>query len=50
MLVYTFKVIAISCIIYLILIPISFFHFRKISKEKNLNTTKDESDDLEDIL
>ena len=48
LLVYTFKVLAISSFIYLCLIPISYFHFKKIKKEKNIVLDKDE--DLEDIL
>ena len=48
LLVYTFKVLAISSIIYLCLIPISYFHFKKIKKEKNISSDNDEG--LEDIL
>ena len=47
LLVYTFKVLAISSIIYLCLIPISYFHFKKIKKEKNIS---DNDEGLEDIL
>ena len=48
LLVYTFKVLAVSSIIYLCLIPISYFHFKKIKKEKNISSDNDEG--LEDIL
>ena len=48
LLVYTFKVLAISTFIYLCLIPISYFHYKKIKKEKNITSDKDEG--LEDIL
>ena len=48
LLVYTFKVLAVSSLIYLCLIPISFFHYKKIKKEKNITSDKD--DGLEDIL
>ena len=48
LLVYTFKVLALSSFIYLCLIPISYFHFKKIKKEKNISSEKD--DELEDIL
>ena len=48
LLVYTFKVLAISSIIYICLIPISYFHYKKIKKEKNIISDKDEG--LEDIL
>ena len=47
LLIYTFKVIALSVIIYLCLIPISYFHYKK---KKNINNIKNESDDFEDIL
>jgi len=50
LLVYTFKILALSTFIYLSLIPISFFHYKKIKKEKNLVTDKNENEDLEDIL
>ena len=48
LLVYTFKVLAVSSIVYLCLIPISYFHYKKIKKEKNITSDKDEG--LEDIL
>ena len=48
LLVYTFKILVISCFIYLCLIPISYFHFKKIKKEKNI--TSDEEDGFEDVL
>ena len=50
LLVYTFKVIALSGLIYLSLIPISFLHYQKIKKYKNVDVIKDENDDLQDIL
>jgi len=50
LLVYTFKILAFSSFIYLCLIPISYFHFKKIKKEKNIITEKNENDELEDIL
>jgi CDP-diacylglycerol--serine O-phosphatidyltransferase len=49
LLIYTFNVIALSSVIYLLLLPISYFHFRKIEK-KNENDKIQEDDDLEDIL
>ena len=48
LLVYTFKVLAISSFVYLCLIPISYFHYKKIKKDKNIPLDKDE--ELEDIL
>ena len=50
LLVYTFKILAISTFLYLCLIPISYLHYKKIKKEKNIITDTDESNDLEDIL
>ena len=50
LLVYTFKILAISITIYLCLIPISYFHYKEIKKRKNIITDKNEDDDLEDIL
>ena len=50
LLVYTFKVLVISIILYLCLIPASYFHYKKIKKAKNIITEKNENDDLEDIL
>ena len=49
LLIYTFNVIAISTIIYLLLLPISFFHFQKIKKQHENDRIQYE-DDLEDIL
>ena len=48
LLVYTFKILVISSLIYICLIPISYFHYQKIRKEKNITSDKD--DGLEDIL
>ena len=50
LLVYTFKILALSSLIYLCLIPISYFHFKKIKKEKNIINEHHENEDLEDIL
>ena len=50
LLVYTFKILAISTLLYLCLIPVSYFHYKKIKKEKNITMDMSESDDLEDIL
>ena len=50
LLIYTFKVIALSGAIYLSLIPISFLHYQKIKKQENDGVVKDENDDFEDIL
>ena len=49
LLIYTFNVIAISVVIYVFLLPISFFHFQKIKKQHE-NDKIQEDDDLEDVL
>ena len=49
LLIYTFNVIAISTVVYVFLLPISFFHFQKIKKQHENDRIQDE-DDLEDIL
>ena len=50
LLIYPFNVLSISAIIYLIMIPISFFHFQKLKKQNEDQHFKDDEDDLEDIL
>ena len=50
LLIYTFKILALSSLIYLCLIPVSYFHFKKIKKEKNIISEKHENEELEDIL
>ena len=42
------KIKIISCFINLCIITISYFHFKKIKKEKNI--TSDEEDGFEDVL
>ena len=49
LLIYTFNVIAISVIVYLFLLPISFIHFQRIKKHHENDRIQDE-DDLEDVL
>ena len=50
LLVYTFKILVISTFLYLCLIPISYFHYKKVKKKKHVGADKNENDDLEDIL
>ena len=50
LLIYPFNVISISAIIYLSILPISFFHYQKLKKQNEDQNYKDEDDDLEDIL
>tara|TARA_B100002019_G_scaffold59521_1_gene51008 strand:- start:149 stop:952 length:804 start_codon:yes stop_codon:yes gene_type:complete len=49
LLIYTFNVIALSAVIYLLLLPISFIHYQKIKKQHENDKIQDD-DDLEDIL
>ena len=49
LLIYPFNVIAISSIIYLLMLPISFFHYQKLKKQHAENNAVDD-DDLEDVL
>jgi len=51
LLIYPFNVIAISSIIYLLMLPISFFHYQKLKKQHtDNNSADDDDDDLEDVL
>tara|TARA_B100001057_G_scaffold343864_1_gene344795 strand:+ start:260 stop:1063 length:804 start_codon:yes stop_codon:yes gene_type:complete len=49
LLVYTFNVIAISTVIYVLLLPVSFLHYKKIKKQHEKDKIP-EDDDLEDVL
>ena len=50
-LIYTFKVLALTSLIYLALIPISYLHYQKIKKQNFENDLNEENiEDLEDIL
>ena len=50
-LIYTFEILAVSSFVYLLLIPISFFNYQKIKKDKNETIeNEDENENLEDIL
>ncbi|WP_435087745.1 CDP-diacylglycerol--serine O-phosphatidyltransferase [Candidatus Pelagibacter bacterium nBUS_29] len=49
LLVYPFNVIAISSIVYLVMLPISFFHYQKLKKQYSDNNPADD-DNFEDIL
>ncbi len=50
LLIYPFNVIAISAIVYLFMLPISFFHYQKLKKQNEDQSFRDEDDDLEDVL
>ena len=49
LLIYPFNVLAISSIIYLLMLPISFFHYQKLMKQHADSNSVDD-DDLEDVL
>ena len=49
LLIYPFNVIAISSIIYLLMLPFSFFHYQKL-KKMNTDGNLTDDDDLEDVL
>ncbi len=51
LLIYPFNIISISAIIYLFLLPASFFHYQKLKKQnENKSFNTDEDEDLEDVL
>ena len=50
LLIYPFNLITISAIIYLIMLPISYFHYKRLKKQNEDQNFKDDEDDLEDIL
>ena len=50
LLIYPFNVILVSALIYLSMLPISFFHYQKLKKQNEGQNYDDEDDDLEDVL
>src|SRR5210317_1761135 len=50
LLIYTFDVLTISGAIYLLLLPISFFHYQKLKKQNEYESITEDNDDFEDIL
>ena len=50
LLIYPFNIIAISAIVYLIMLPISYFHYQKLKKQNDDLNFKEDDDDQEDIL
>ena len=51
LLIYTFKVLVFGGLIYIFLIPVSFFNYKKIYKKKSLNEDgQSDNEDIEDIL
>jgi len=50
LLIYTFKVLVFCGLIYILLIPIGYFNYQKIYKQKVLSGESNDNDDPEDIL
>ena len=50
LLIYPFNIIAISAVIYLLMLPISFFHYQKLKKQNQDKDSIEDDDDLEDVL
>jgi len=50
LLIYPFKLLTLSGVVYLALMPISYLHYKKIKKQSNINIVKDDNDDFEDVL
>ena len=50
LLIYPFSIISISAVIYLLMLPISFFHYQKLKKQNQDKDSVEEDDDLEDVL
>jgi CDP-diacylglycerol--serine O-phosphatidyltransferase len=42
--------ISVSAVIYLLMLPISFFHYQKLKKQNQDKDSIEEDDDLEDVL
>ena len=50
LLIYPFNIIAISAIIYLLILPISFIHYQKLKKQNQDKDSIEDDDDFEDVL
>ena len=50
LLIYPFNMISVSAVIYLLMLPISFFHYQKLKKQNQDKDSIEEDDDLEDVL
>ena len=50
LLIYPFNIIAISAIVYLLILPISFIHYQKLKKQNQDKDSIEDDDDLEDVL
>ena len=50
LLIYPFNMISVSAVVYLLMLPISFFHYQKLKKQNQDKDSIEEDDDLEDVL
>ena len=50
LLIYPFNMLSVSAVVYLLMLPISFFHYQKLKKQNEDQNFKDDEEDLEDIL
>ena len=50
LLIYPFNIIAISAVVYVLMLPISFFHYQKLKKQNPDKNFPEDDDDLEDVL
>ena len=50
LLIYPFNIIAVSAVVYLLILPISFFHYQKLKKQNQDKDSIEDDDDLEDVL
>ncbi|WP_415300537.1 CDP-diacylglycerol--serine O-phosphatidyltransferase [Candidatus Pelagibacter sp. Uisw_134_02] len=50
LLIYTFKVLLVCGLIYICLIPIGYYNYKKINKQKTLDGENNDNEDPEDIL
>ena len=50
LLIYPFNMISISVVVYLMMLPVSFFHYQKLKKQNQDKDFIEEDDDLEDVL
>ena len=50
LLIYTFKILVLGAMIYILLIPISYFSYQRIYKIKALDEDHSDNEDIEDIL
>ena len=50
LLIYPFKVMTITGVVYLCVIPLSFIHYQKLNKKHSIKSSKNENEDFEDVL